>query len=456
MKSRFLACFTAVTVFAALAMPLRLAAQNEQEPRRELPRYIVKDLGTLGGTIGQGRGINNKDWITGIGRVRHDTAVRAFFQKNGRKIDLGTLGGPNSNTFSKPTMHGEVVGAAETSNQDPLGEDFCFFGTHLICLAFVWQNGTMTALPTLGGNNGTANSINNHSQVAGLAENTTLDSTCPSSEYQAEPVIWDNGVPRQLPTVSGDPDGAVNAINNQGVGVGGSGNCATGSTFSLHALLWQNGSPTDLGGLGGTLFSDAFNVNDRGQVVGASDLAGDTNFWAFPFINNHAFYWRNGAITDLGTLPGDATSFAFSINNKGQVAGQGSRAVLWGSGGLTDLNTLVPGPPFSPLYLLSAFDINDRGEIVGEGLAINGDLHAYLAIPCDDLHGDVEGCRTEAGLSASKGPIEPASVDVTSDAGQRSDAGNGRRPGGAIIWYRTEGQAGGYLFNSWAGATRRP
>ena len=53
---------------------------------------------------------------------------------------------------------------------DPLGEDFCFFGTHLICLAFVRQNGTMTALPTLGGNNGTVNYINNHNQVAGLAE----------------------------------------------------------------------------------------------------------------------------------------------------------------------------------------------------------------------------------------------------------------------------------------------
>ena len=181
MKSRFLMCFTGVTLLAALAMPLRLAAQNEQQPKHELPRYIVKDLGTLGGTTSQGRGINNKDWISGIGRVRHDTAMHAFFQKNGLKIDLGTLGGPNSNTFSKPTMHGEVVGAAETSNPDPLGEDFCFFGTHLICLAFVWQNGTMTALPTLGGNNGTADYINNHSQVAGLAENTTLDSTCPSS-----------------------------------------------------------------------------------------------------------------------------------------------------------------------------------------------------------------------------------------------------------------------------------
>src|ERR1700680_4932191 len=127
MKSRFLMCFTGVTLLAALAMPLRLAAQNEQQPKHELPRYIVKDLGTLGGTTSQGRGINNKDWISGIGRVRHDTAMHAFFQKNGLKIDLGTLGGPNSNTFSKPTMHGEVVGAAETSNPDPLGEDFCFF-----------------------------------------------------------------------------------------------------------------------------------------------------------------------------------------------------------------------------------------------------------------------------------------------------------------------------------------
>jgi probable HAF family extracellular repeat protein len=456
MSSRFLMCFSAITLFAALAMPLRLAAQNEQQPGHELPRYIIKDLGTLGGTTGQGRGINNKDWISGIGLVRHDTALHAFFQKNELKIDLGTLGGPNSNTFSKPTRHGEVVGAAETSNPDPLGEDFCFFGTHLVCLAFIWQNGTMTALPTLGGNNGTANYINNHSQVAGLAENTTLDSTCPSSEYQAEPVIWDKGVPQQLPTVSGDPDGFVNAINNQAVAVGGSGNCATSGTFSLHALLWQNGTPTDLGCLGGTQFSAALKVNDQSSVIGASDLDGDTNFWAFPFINNHGFLWRNGAMTDLGTLPGDPTSVAISINNKGQIVGSGSRAILWSVAGLTDLNTLVPGPPFSPLYLLSAEDINDRGEIVGEGLASNGDLHAYLAIPCDDLHGDVEGCHAGAPLIATEAAIEPAPVAVTSDAGHRSNAGNARRPGATIIWHRPEGQTGGYPFNSPAGTTRHP
>jgi uncharacterized membrane protein len=221
MKSRTFTLITAMTLLAAtLAVPGWLAAQDAQQRKRELPRYIVKDLGTLGGTVGQGRGINNKDWITGLALLPHNTAFRAFLRRKGRNIDLGTLGGPNSNTFSKPTRQGEVVGAAETSNPDPLGEDFCFFGTHLICLAFVWQNGTMTALPTLGGSNGTANSINNHSQVAGIAENTTSDSTCPNSEYQAEPVVWDKGVPQQLPTVSGDPDGFVNVINDEGVAVG--------------------------------------------------------------------------------------------------------------------------------------------------------------------------------------------------------------------------------------------
>ena len=29
---------------------------------------------------------------------------------------------------------------------------------------------------------------------------------------------------------------------------------------------------------------------------------GDTTFWAFPFINAHAFLSKNGAITDLGFL----------------------------------------------------------------------------------------------------------------------------------------------------------
>jgi probable HAF family extracellular repeat protein len=155
---------------------------------------------------------------------------------------------------------------------------------------------------------------------------------------------------------------------------------------------------TDLGNLGGALFSQASAINHRGQVVGASDLSGDTNFFAGPFSNFHGFLWKNGTIRDLGTLAGDVTSFATGINNKGQVVGVGffgngqSRAFLWQNGVMTDLNALVPGPPFSPLYLVQANGVNERGEIVGIGLSRTGAQHAFLAVPCDHDDSSNSGC----------------------------------------------------------------
>jgi len=435
MKSRTSLCFAAIALFAALAIPVRLAAQGQ--PNQKPLRYAVQDLGTLGGTFSIGRGINNKGWATGNAFLRHDTAQHAVLWRTGRKIDLGTLGGPNSNTFWGPNERGQVAGQAETSTPDPLGEDFCFFGTQLICLPFLWQKGVMTALPTLGGNNGTATNINSRGRVVGLAENATLDSTCPTSEYQAEAVIWENGAVRELPTVSGDPDGYVSGVNDKGQTVGGSGDCAIGPAFSLHALLWQkDGTVTDLGNLGGSLYSGAVGVNDRGQVIGSSDLPGDTNFFAGPFSNTHGFFWENGVIADLGTLPGDATSFPDAINNKGEVVGGGSRAVLWQNGVPRDLNTLVPGPPFSPLYLLDAFDINASGEIVGFGLAINGDLHAFLATPCDEDHADVESCKQGAGVTAAEEPIQLETGTESPSALTRGDPVLGGRFGGMLGRFR--------------------
>jgi hypothetical protein len=44
---------------------------------------------------------------------------------------------------------------------DPLGEDFCEFGTHRQCLAAIWKNGELSALPNLaGGNNANAFALN--------------------------------------------------------------------------------------------------------------------------------------------------------------------------------------------------------------------------------------------------------------------------------------------------------
>jgi probable HAF family extracellular repeat protein len=195
-------------------------------------------------------------------------------------------------------------------------------------------------------------------------------------------------------------------------------------------LLWQkDGTVTDLGNLGGALYSGAVGINDQGRVIGSSDLPGDTNFFAGPFSNTEAFVWQNGVIAGLGTLPGDGTSFANAINNKGQAVGNGSRAILWQGGGLTDLNTLVPGPPFSPLYLLTANDINDHGEIVGIGLAINGDLHAFLATPCDEDNADVEGCKQGAVITAAQESSTSATHTEGRSALTRRDPSLGRRFG---------------------------
>ena len=54
MKARFLMLLTAVTLFAALAIPVRLAAQDNQDhnDNHKLHHYKLTDLGSFGGPTG--------------------------------------------------------------------------------------------------------------------------------------------------------------------------------------------------------------------------------------------------------------------------------------------------------------------------------------------------------------------------------------------------------------------
>jgi len=82
--------------------------------------------------------------------------------------DLGTLGGPNADAGYRPNDWGNLGGASETGTADPFAENFCGYGTKLICLPIVWWNHIqkMTPLPTLGGNHGWAAGINDRNEVA--------------------------------------------------------------------------------------------------------------------------------------------------------------------------------------------------------------------------------------------------------------------------------------------------
>jgi probable HAF family extracellular repeat protein len=384
LKQTVLKSIVAGSLLAAVAM-----AQS--------PTYKVIDLGTVG-LNGQPFAINKNGLVSG--GVQTGNTLQAVLYYDGRTINIGKpgLGGPNSQAFGV-NRFGQAVGEAQTATPDPNGEDFCGFtalglsSSGTTCVPFLWQNGVMTALPTLGGNNGWANQINNSGVVAGVAENATPDATCPSGspqKLQFKPVFWQNGYVRELPTYPGDPDGIVgeHAINDRGQVAGASGECAAFNPIflsnlqPLHALLWEDGKAIDLGTLGGTGHGtgiQAENLNNHRQVIGFSDLAGDANF--------HAFLWTKGTgMQDLGTVPGDANSLAIGINDAGQIVGVSLnasftqyRAFLRQGQNLIDLNTLVPAG--SPLYLATACFINDAGEIVGIGIDNSGNFHGYLAIP---------------------------------------------------------------------------
>jgi len=367
-----------------------LIAQAQASGRRD--RYVVVNLGTLGGTFSSAYGINNLGWVIGAANLAGDQTEHPVLWRDGSIIDLGTLGGENGAAgFPLKNSLGLIPAFAQTSETDPLGENWNFKcslsgnpceGTNLIQHGFLSIFGLKITMPTLGGNNRAAWGANDWGQVVGLAETSTVDPNCVAPQVlDYEAVLWNpvNNRIQMLPPYPGDTVGAAVGINDRGQFVGATGSCAPVSpAIGAHAVLWEHGKVKDLGNLGGAFSNVAYAINNHGQVVGISDLTGDTTA--------HAFFWQNGTLTDLGTLPGDFFSVAFSINNRGQVVGESCdvnfncRAFLWQNGVMVDLNTLTSSD--SSLYLLSANDVNDRGEIVGQAYdQSNGSGPAFLAKP---------------------------------------------------------------------------
>jgi probable HAF family extracellular repeat protein len=190
-------------------------------------------------------------------------------------------------------------------------------------------------------------------------------------------------------------------------------------------FLWDGEKLIDLytGTTGGNpLNADA--LNDAGEIVGGGTFSNR------PF---DAFLWRNGVAMDLGTVDGDACSWAHAINSHDQVVGQsfscdGSvvHTFLWENGSMVDLNALIP--PNSTLQLVGTTSINDRGEIAGIGLPpgctlASGDTqcgHAFVLIPCDNDHSDVAGC--EARGEAPTTAIQDSPTAVNQNPGNLKDS----------------------------------
>jgi probable HAF family extracellular repeat protein len=102
------------------------------------------------------------------------------------------------------------------------------------------------------------------------------------------------------------------------------------------AVLWENGTVRELPKLPDGKQTYAYGINNAGQIAGeAEDADGE---W-------HAVIWENGTIKTLSMLPGTTFTLAGGINNLGQVAGgSGDYAAVWSGPG----SAFAPAPPPPP------------------------------------------------------------------------------------------------------------
>ena len=450
MKSRILMLIAAMTLFAALAIPIGLAAQDlaAQATKANHHHYQLIDTGTLGGATSSlgfegERDINNRGTVVSLAetQIPDPFAPNCFFPdcfvghavvwRNGVLTDLGALPPVNNSGPIRISDSGLVSGFSENGLLDPLTGNPEF-------QAVLFNDGSVINLGTLGGNESSAFGVNDRGQAVGCAANAVPDAFgfCFGVPQQSRAFLWRNGLMRDLGTLGG-PDALAELVNDRGQVAGWS---LTNSTVNpttgiptQHLFLWENGRMKDLGTLGGTAVYLINSLNERGQIVGGMNVTGDQSFhpffwdgyslrdlgtlggdfgssdwvsetgqvvgWATTAGNQalHAFLWNRGVMTDLGVLEGDLCSIAYNINSGGQTigtsddcSGNNAHAILWENGSISDLNTLIPAG--SGVQLTVGLGINEQGQIAAQGVLPNGDIHAFLLTPCDENHSGVEGC----------------------------------------------------------------
>lgn len=341
MKSRTLnLTVAAIVVVAMLPTSSRLVAQ-EQRAVSQI-HYSVMSLGTLGGSASNGYGgVNERGWVTGDANLTGDLNEHAFLWRDGVMTDLGTLGGPNSSVPTPVKDHkGLIVGAAQNANVDPLGE---FWGSAYICTSV----------------------------------------QCEGWQDLERGFIWRNGVMAELPPIGGNNSEAF-GVNNRGQAVGiaetaiQDPSCVAPQVLDFEAVIWgpKTGQIRKLPVFPGDSVAAAIAINDEGQVVGLSGICGVPTSYAGGV---HAVLWQHGTVTDLGGFGGVMNNAGTAINNSGQVVGISdlpgdttAHAFFWQNGVMRDIGTL-PGDVFS-----MANDINSKGEVVGISCDANFSCRAFL------------------------------------------------------------------------------
>lgn len=288
-------------------------------PRR---RYQIIYLHTPVGGWSYAAAINNRGQVVGS-MYSSDGSSRAFLWEQGRVRELGSLGGNDSEALSVNDQ-GIVVGQARAAD-----------GTWR---AGAWRGGEVINLDPDSPFGSIAYDINKHGDVVGAvltAQEETRGS--PSSA-----VLWRRGQLIDLGTF-GDAWAEAIAINDRSEVL---------VETETGASVWSEGRVRRVPRL-----MRVHDLNNRGQVAGDVRVAGS----AQPFLAGRSRARRLPTLYRSGHYSGRA----YGINDRGEVVGRSGeagdplRAVLWRHRRIT----VLPVPPGTENSWAS--DVNDRGWVVG-------------------------------------------------------------------------------------------
>jgi probable HAF family extracellular repeat protein len=313
---------------------------------------------------------------------QHHSATRRY-----HVVSLPSLGGTNSGANSV-NNRGWAAGYSQLTGDE---------SRH----AALWRDGALTDLGTLGGpNSSVAWPVkNNRGLIVGISQTDRPEPfgerwSC--SAFFRPPFnvgktclgfVWENGVMRALPTLDGNRgnNGFAAGANSRGQIVGWAENtvrdptCVAPQVFQFRAVIWtlkrDDIEIEELPLLPGDTSSAAVTINNRGQVAG---ISGACDQAVGRHTARHAVLWDKGEVIELGNLGAPHWVTPTAINEQGDVAGFASQrgagpdelrfsAFLWTKrDGIQDLDEL-PEDNHS-----EAYGINERGEVVGVSCGASG------------------------------------------------------------------------------------